>query len=507
MYAAASVLVAKGQTLYQDFSYLQTPYLPLLYGGIFKMCGITSFYLLTGKLISFLFLCISLITVFLIARRVLASDIIISLSVVTLFLLNRSIVDPASEVSNYIMPLACSMLGFYIFVVSVEDKIKPFRIALAGVIAAIAIGAKLTYASLVIPFIAIIVFHPLSEHSVAVNAKKRMTYVFFPFVAGLAIGLVPTIVFFMLDPKLFVFNNLGYHQVNAQWRQITGYEGPMSLYSKLAYAHQLFFKPDNLIIILGIMLGLGFSINRIQRIRYAFKHISVGASLVLLLVLIAIPTALAPTPSFPQYFAMPVSFLLLLLIYAIASNSLERPTLYRKLLLIQVLLTLACNGPFLLTSMSRLTYRDGWSGVYVHDVSMSIKNIVADRTTVVNHRIATLSPLFVIEANLPIYSELSTGPFLYRVGDLLNPEDRNHYVGTSPKSIADLFGKEAPVAVLVGFERELDRPLVEYAVNNSYVEVHVPEFGGKLYIRPENPPKRRAEGVLVDGATCISALQ
>ena len=39
-------------------------------------------------------------------------------------------------------------------------------------------------------------------------------------------------------------------------------------------------------------------------------------------------------------------------------------------------------------------------------------------------KIATLSPLYAIEANLPIYHELATGPFLYRVGDLLRPEQR-----------------------------------------------------------------------------------
>jgi hypothetical protein len=100
-------------------------------------------------------------------------------------------------------------------------------------------------------------------------------------------------------------------------------------------------------------------------------------------------------------------------------------------------------------------------------------------------KIATLSPLFVIESNLPIYSELSTGPFLYRVGDLLTPEQRNRFVGTSPKSIGYLFAEDPPAAILIGFEGALDKPLVEYAIIHNYKKIDVIGFGGELYVRPD----------------------
>lgn len=480
MYISASVLLAQGQVPYRDFAYLQTPYLPLLYGNLFKLLGVNSYYLFTGKLISFLFLGTSSITVFLLARRV-SNNTFISLSVPTLFLLNMTIINPATEVSNYIMPLAFSILGFYVFIVSIENKIRPFGIALAGFFLAIAIGVKLTYATLVVPFIATSLLYPLSEHSVAITAKRRISYVLFPFVAGIAIGLLPMF-FFLSDFKSLLFNNLGYHNVNAQWRQLTGYTGPLSLHSKLAYARQVFFRADNLIVLLGIMLGLRVSINRVQPIRWTLTQIPIGASLAFLLVLIAVPTALAPTPSCHQYFAMPVSFLFLLLVYSVASRGMA--TVYRRLLLILVVVSLAYNGPFLLMSLQKLTHRDRWSGLYVHDVSMKVRNVLIDKTTDANLKIATLSPLFVIESNLPIYSELSTGPFLYRVGDLLTPEDRKHFVGTSPQSITDLFNKEPPVAILVGFEGELDDPLVAYAITNNYSKVDIAGFGGMLYVRP-----------------------
>lgn len=37
MYITAGVLVSQNKILYKDFAYLQTPYLPLLYGGLYKI--------------------------------------------------------------------------------------------------------------------------------------------------------------------------------------------------------------------------------------------------------------------------------------------------------------------------------------------------------------------------------------------------------------------------------------------------------------------------------------
>jgi hypothetical protein len=134
--------------------------------------------------------------------------------------------------------------------------------------------------------------------------------------------------------------------------------------------------------------------------------------------------------------------------------------------------------------MSHLAHRDRWSGLHVHDVAMNLRNVLADRPAGTDYKTATLSPLFVIESNLPIYPELSTGPFLYRIGDVLTPEDRDRFMGTSPRSIDGLFNDDPPVAILVGFEGTLDDPLFEYAIANSYTKVDVPGFAGKVYVRP-----------------------
>ena len=383
MYIAASVLVARNYVLYKDFAYLQAPYLPLLYGNLYRLLHVSSYYLLIGKLVSFLFVSTSAMTLFLMARRV-TSDVVLSLSSVALFLLNMTIVNPATEVSNYIVPVAFSMVSFYILDVSInKNYIKPRGIALAGFFLAIAIGTKLTYATVVIPVFATILLYPrMSEHS-AITAKTSVVCVFFPFIAGLAIGLLPVFFYLLSDTESFIFNNLGYHNVNTQWRRITGYPGPMSLFPKILYAHRIFFLADNLILLFGILLGLGFSISRFQTIKQAIKQIPTGAFLALLLFLIAVPTALAPTPSFPQYFAMPVSFLFLLLVYACASKAIGISI--RRLLLILVLVSVAYDGPIILGSISRLTSRNGWIGFRIHDVSTNVRNALIDNGVGTDH--------------------------------------------------------------------------------------------------------------------------
>jgi hypothetical protein len=262
----------------------------------------------------------------------------------------------------------------------------------------------------------------------------------------------------------------------------------MSLLSKIVYSHEIFFQADNLILLIGILLGIGFYIKNLQTIKQTIVRTPTGAFLAFLLFLIAVATALAPTPAVPEYFAMPISFLFLLLIYSYASKSIEISTWYRVVLLILVLASVAYNGPSYFRSIYHLTDKNEWSGFYVHDISMNVRNALIANGLGTNRKIATLSPLFVIESNLPIYSELSTGPFLYRSGDLLTSEQRKHFVGTSPKSIGNLFNEDPPAAILVGYEGDLDKPLVEYAIANDYKKVNGFWGGGELYVLDISTP-------------------
>jgi hypothetical protein len=479
MYHAASVFASQGRVLYKDFSYLQTPYLPLLYGSLFKIFHVSSHYLLIARLFSFLCLCVSAAILFLVARRVL-KEIVMPLCIVTLFLLNMTIVQSAAEISNYILPVAFSFAGFYLFFRL--DPIKPVSVALAGFFVALAIGTKLTYASVMMAFLGAVFVYPVLEDDSVITFRRDALRVMLPFGVGAAIGFLP-ILSYLTDLEAFRFNNLGYHQFNTQWREITGYSGATSLPAKIVYAFAVLRQPDNLIVFMGIAFGLVLPFEGFPSLKRSITRSSVGVVLALLLFIVSIPTAVAPTPSFVQYYAMPVSFLFLLLVYACASHSGHVSTLNRRWLFILMIGALAYTGPALLKRVASLTERQAWVGLRVHDASMVMRNAIANHGGDVHRPIATLSPILVIEANLSLYPQFSTGPFLYRIGDLLTPELRKKFVGTSRETVGELLSADPPAAILAGFEKDLDNPLIEYAQVHDYRLVDVSGLEGQLYVR------------------------
>ena len=483
MYITAGVEAAQGKAIYHDFAYLQMPYLPLWYGKLFGWLHLQAYYLLAGKLVSSFFLSLSAAALFLIARRV-VGHVALAFGIVALFLLNMTIVGPAAEVSNYIAPLALSLLSFYAFLASTDrPQVKPLGLALSGFCLALAIGVKLTYAPIAAPFLVAIAWLPTASATRVAAFRYRLTRGLAPFTGGLLLGLLPLLVY-LFEWDRFIFNNVGYHDLNTRWRQLTGFAGAMSAAAKLDFARQVFVRADNLILLVGILLGSGFALWVGRKRRLTVQSLPLGARLAVLFCLTAAPTALAPTPSFFQYFALPVSGLFLLLIYAwapVAQNLAWRSSLW---LLLLILACGAANGPGLQRSLTRLADPQTWSGVQVHQTALSVRQRLEAAGADTTGKVATLSPLYALEAGLPIYPQLATGPFLFRVGDLLSAEQRQRFIASSPQTIHALLDAEPPAAILVGFEGDLDAALRDYATQRHYEKQAGMAGGVELYIRP-----------------------
>jgi hypothetical protein len=494
MYIAASVLVAQGAELYKDFSYLQMPYLPIFLGNFYHFLGIESYYLIIGKLINWLFLLIASLVLFVLAKRVL-NDRFLALGIATLFLLNVTIIGAAGApgaagfATNTIAPVTFALISFYLFYISfLENQIKYFGITVAGIFLALAIGTRLTYITVAIPFLAIMIYYFASRRDPASDIKRRIAVGLFCYTAGLTAGLLPVFLF-MSDLDSFIFNNLKFHHANTEWRWMTDFEGPMSLYSKISFAHKQYFKSDNLILLFGIMCTFGMAFRKPQSFKQIFHQFPVSAYLAFFLVCITAITAVLPTPSWPHYYATPLSFLLILLIFSFSASSEITSNFQKRLMLILVLMMTASNGPHILLPIIRLANADNWTGLEVHNVSKNIRKTLLENDIDTKNKIATLFPIYAIETNLSIYPELSTGPFLYRVGDLLTAEQRKHYVGTSPESLHELLSKDPPAAIVIDSNEEkdmipLNKPLIEFAVANNYRKVPIAGFSGEFYIMP-----------------------
>jgi hypothetical protein len=472
MYIAASSLVEQNRILYKDFAYLQMPYIPLVYGYFEKFIK-TSYYLLVGKSFSFFFFGLSALVLFLLSRRI-SRSIFFSTAVLILYLLNHTVIFSCAECSNYAMPLAFSFLAFYFFISSVgETRIRPFLALLSGFCIAVAVGAKLYYALLVVPFMVSAILFPRSQ-----GTKRRILFMFAPLTIGIVIGLLPVLYFMIRDYDAFMFNNLSFHMMNTRLFRIAGYPYNMTLSSKIQFAKTVFFQPENLILISCIVIAFvcshfnGFFGNVKAVIHSARLELFLSCGLFAT----AIPIVIIPTPVWRQYFAVPVSigFLVLVSVYPL----IPRPDWlsYKRMLIAFTLLAFIDRGPWLINHAD-----DDWVGIKSHKISQRIQEEVG--VVGCTRKMATIFPIYAVEAGIPIYPELATGAFLLQLGDLLTPEQRAEYHGTSPETIRQLMDEEPPGSIFIGFKGGSEMPLSSYANDHGYQRVSGDFGGSELYIR------------------------
>ena len=137
--------------------------------------------------------------------------------------------------------------------------------------------------------------------------------------------------------------------------------------------------------------------------------------------------------------------------------------------------------PVVLHRVPRLFNAQSWVPIRLHKISEGI-----GEKTKSPKLILTLAPLFALEGGCDIYTELSCGPFIYRVADSLSlwNLDITHTAG--PKTLKKLLEDSPPTAVILGMEPEfLEAPLFEAAVkpDRERWERKIYENGPVVYFR------------------------
>ena len=180
-------------------------------------------------------------------------------------------------------------------------------------------------------------------------------------------------------------------------------------------------------------------------------------------------------PAFPQYFVPPLAGLPVLVALAIRSlPASARPVLLRALPA-GIVLMLAVALPRLATGLADLRHPDRLTPARLSEGAAALSRLAAPDGFATGP-VATLSPLYPLQAGLPVYPELATGPFLWRVADHIAPELRAAYVMAGPQDLPQLFGKRPPAAILTGFDAMVEAPLEAWARANGYEPRPVPEI-------------------------------
>ncbi|MGH7767106.1 MAG: glycosyltransferase family 39 protein, partial [Candidatus Binatia bacterium] len=311
-FMASAYLVAEHNLHpYQDFPYFHMPNLVYVYAFFFQL---TDYPFLWARL--FTAVCamgISLVT-FLASRSLWSKDdehkgFMIAASTALLLTNSQLFASAAAQAWNHAPSTLCALSAFLFHVRGLRRSMSWKFFLLSGFSLGMAIGIRLSFAPLIVPFLAVMFLSP--SHNLGRIGVGVLAFG----IAGLAANL-PALYFLDTSTEQFLFGNFVYPSLNTLYRQEMNYDRAMTFGGKVSYLIQdVFSEPGNLLI--AVVIVYGFLGVKLERIRYAMVSQLEFAFLLLVLPFACIGS-LAPTPSQYQYFFAPLPFFALLVPHALA---------------------------------------------------------------------------------------------------------------------------------------------------------------------------------------------
>lgn len=467
MYVSAGVLLAdKLQVPYRDYPYLQMPNLVFMYAGLFALLGWPGYFLLEARVFSTVCATAGLGLVFLGVAGVLREisygwRFLVAAGSVVAIMANPIFRYTSGQAWNHDASVLLSLSAFVAVHKAARREWHVRWTLSAGVLLGLAVGTRLTFAFVVPVFLAAVFLYP-SVAGVKAAWKERLRPLML-FGDGLLLGLVPSLIAFLMAPGQFVFGNIEYHQVNALFWEHAGYERAMDLAGKLDYLRAVVTQPANLVLVVGSLsfLAAGLFAVRGAGSLYLFELLF-GVALLPALLL----GALAATPSWYQYFYMLVPFMVLVSAYE-AALLMARAKWSVALFGLMLMLTVGLGRPGY--SLRVLWDVTEWVPVKVHNLGVEVSRYVG------KEKVLTFAPVHALEGGADVYSLFAVGPFVWRSESLLDPDARYDLkVPTQAEFMARL-EKEPPRAILTGFEGDLELPWIDFAQEHGYEMVSLPD--------------------------------
>jgi len=477
MYCTAPVLLAQGKMIYRDFSYAaQLPYHPLLYAAIFRISG-TNHYLFVGRMVSVVCDILVMVCIVGIYRRSFKSfaisGMLFGLAGAVLYVFNP-LVDYANGYAwNHDVVILCVVLSFLLFVsIDFKRKARYWRIGAIGALLTFATCMRITTALVELLFFAVLLAQP------AASIKQRFKNAL-PFLIAAACVLAWPIWVIAQAPRAFFLNLVKIPTLYGEWLGEIG-----MVHSKYALTLWSITRPGYLVLLLLVIYVWLMMVFFGRRLK-----ISNGRNVMLaaLLPVTFFVIAFIPPTMWRQYLAMPVPFLIIGAAYPLLglrklANKTGVHTHFKIACSIATVCVIVAVGsyPVVLSRTPVLFVPERWEPIRLHKISEDI----AERTKEPK-LILTLVPLLALEGGCDIYSELSCGAIIYRVGDSLSESDRQRTHTTGVETLAGLLEKKPPSAVILGMERGrlafLEGPL-QRAVKDEW-EQKAYENGPVVYFR------------------------
>ena len=343
---------------------------------------------------------------------------------------------------------------------------RPTSLALSGLLLGCAIGIRLSFAPVAVPFL---LSFWLSRSPV--RRGQRLGGLLLCSL-GMAVGVLPAIVPLVTVPSQFIFGNLGYPRLSALVVQVT-------LSDKIVYfLHKFVDQPPDAALLILFLYCATFAPWRAR----AWSGPHRDAILLTLGVLIVlVPGVLSPTPSQLQYAYPLLPFMVLVVVYVFGSAPVQPVARWTRLTGAALIIVAATDLPVNYQKLPSLLTPSHWTPMREHEVGERIRSATAPGALVL-----TTTPIDPLEGGLRVYPEFATGVFAWRTAAFLPPKDRERYRMISAAELGELLARRPPDAVFFNRRKEFVQPFIDYAQTRGYRRVDDPISGGyAIWIRPE----------------------
>jgi hypothetical protein len=439
--------------MYLDYAYLQAPLLPMLNAALFALTAGEQL-LLVSRLHVAVWGALGLGTLYWLGRSLPNGDRSVGLGAALAAGSHGLFLSNAAESSNYMLPLATTLMSL----LALTRSARPAWMIASGLLAGIAVTCKSFYLFLGIGIFAMVW---------AIRGLAPLV----PWAAGALAGTLPASFYWIRDHETFYFGNLGYHLANVEyWRgrgsQLLTFQQKLGFLGELALTEPVLIAFTAVAFVSSILL---------VRARASFDAAVRACLCCWGLSLTAAGVALLPSPPFPQYFAIPLVFTIVTAAISCAALGGRWKTGFLVL----------CLGSLAFAPAPRQLWNSAPSPsvpAQLKDDALRLRELVACSR---EKRIATLAPVFALEATCDIYPELATGAFTYRIADQFDParQQRLHIIG--PKRLRSLLDAQPPAAILIGLNRRYESALEQYARANAYQRSPLRFMaGGRVWLPP-----------------------
>jgi hypothetical protein len=434
--ASAALLAREGLLPYRDFPYFHTPNLVGIYALLFQL---TDHLLLAARLFSTVCAWLAGLVLFGFAWRR-SSSLAFALGVAALFLTNPVVVYTFPKAWNNFPPVLLLLLAFVSQCRGARTAHVGWFFA-SGLFVAFAAGTRISFAPLALPFLVMAWFTPGKWRAVAAA------------LAGMFLASIPVFFFLAITPGEFLFDNLVYNgRVNAAYRLASGDERS-ALAAKAFFVAKTLVNPGNLALFAAGLFTLWQAARR-YRSDYA-------VALLLAILPFVLLGVFAPTPSYTQYYSVLAAVLAL----AVAIGLKPRPIWP---LAAAVGLSLIASLVQHFTMLTRFA-SGKWTPLQLHAKGRAVPAEAGPG------RILTLAPIVALEGGSEIYGAFATGSFAWRTAPYLSEEDRRRHGFVAPPDLPALLAAHPPAGILLGYDKEREEALLNYAETHGYRRVKLPD--------------------------------